>query len=193
MYFGRRPTPTPRSWPRIGVDVPSPEDGVVGSGFVGGPRSGSGMTGVWWGSGCRRHTGVDSSTALRMTFGGSGTTGVWSGSLDSRTTWNLSRERKGTFETGSFQARLMVPTIGRSLQLYTAGPNQPERTVTTRLCRRSPTGFLSSLWCRPPTRGISSRRLRRGRRCCRCRACRPICGPSRPRRLTIRRRRCLLL
>ena len=36
-----------------------------------------------------------------MTFGGSGTTGVWSGSLDSRTTWNLSRERKGTFETGS--------------------------------------------------------------------------------------------
>ena len=70
---------------------------------------------------------------------------------------------------------------------------QPERAVTTRLCRRSPIGFLSSLWCRPLTRGISSRRLRISRRCCRCRACRPICGPSRPRRLTIRRRRCLLL
>ena len=73
------------------------------------------------------------------------------------------------------------------------GTSQPERAVTTRLCRRSPIGFLSSLWCRPPMRGISSRRLRKGTRCCRCLSCRPLCGPSLPRRQTILRRRCLLL
>ena len=98
-----RVTRDPRFRPRIGVrgDVPASERRCGGFRFSrrspdhpdADRRSGSGMTGVWWGSGCRRHTDVDSSTALRMTFGGSGTTGVWSGSLDSRTTWNLSRER----------------------------------------------------------------------------------------------------